>query len=62
MRHKIVATLRGGRPFIPQLLIIGAIIAGTVFVSDAVRPISAPVAAQADTPQFRLPFAEPPGP
>jgi murein DD-endopeptidase MepM/ murein hydrolase activator NlpD len=62
MRHTIQILLRGGRPFILQLLVIGAMIAGTLFVNEAVRPGSSSVDAKADVPQFRLPFAEPPGP
>jgi murein DD-endopeptidase MepM/ murein hydrolase activator NlpD len=54
--------LRGGRPYLMQLLVVGAVIAATLFASGTVPPTPAPVAAQAETPQFRLPFAGPPGP
>lgn len=62
MRQKIAIIARGGRPYLIQFVLVGAIIAATVFVSQAVSPVSTPVEAKADAPQFRLPFAEPPGP
>ncbi len=54
--------VRGGRPYLLQLILVGAIVLTTVFVNEVTEPPQASVAAQADTPQFRLPFAEPPGP
>src|SRR4051794_9280616 len=62
MRHNVRTMARGGRPYILQFLLVGAIVAAPIFVSEAVQPGAVPVQAKADTPQFRLPFAEPPGP
>lgn len=59
--RKLLSRLFAVYPHVLQLLLCGAVIAATFFLSEAVRPDASPIAAKADAPQFRLPFAEPPG-
>lgn len=65
MRHNAFGRFVRSVRFDPRLLHIllaGVIVGATVIVGTLARPAALPVAAQADTPPFRLPFAEPPGP
>lgn len=63
MRNLIVRTLRF-RPNARALhaLLACAVIGATALVGLLTQPAPASVAAQAEAPKFRLPFADPPGP
>lgn len=45
-----------------HLLLAGAVVGATVIAGLLAQSDATPAAAQSDTPAFRLPFAEPPGP